>query len=457
MEAMDKSKTLINDLTQGSIIQKLFRFTAPMMLANTLQVCFNLVDMFFVGRYAGTSALSAVSIGGQLTTFMYIFYIGIATAGQICIAQAVGARRHGDMNGMIGNIVTLSVLTGALLMIVLPLLRPILRAINTPEDILSTTGTYLAVCTWFNIPVTLYNGLAGILRGMGDSRHPTIFISVATVVNIVLDYVFIARFRWGVAGAAWATVIGQTAAFVFALAYLYRNRAAFGFDFRPASLRPVKKYMAQLLRVGMPIAGKNAFINGSFLIINAQINHLGVVAVAVMGICQKLQSIINIIGMAMHDGTGSMVGQNFAARNMARVRQSVWCASGICVVFCIVLSALFLLFPKAIFGLFSSDPEVIAQAPAFMGVCCIIMLAFSLLSPVLGLINGVGNTKLNLYISIADSVVARLSLAMLFGYGLDMGALGFFLGNSAAGFVSVICGWIYFLSGKWERLPAIQA
>jgi len=454
---MVQNETLINDLTQGSIPRKLLRFTAPMMLANTLQVCFNLVDMFFVGRFAGTDALSAVSIGGQLTTFMYIFYIGIATAGQICIAQAVGAGRRSVMNGMIGNVLTLSALTGAILMVVLPLMYPILRAINTPDSILTSTSNYLAISVWFNIPVAMYNGLSGILRGMGDSRHPTIFVSIGTVVNIFLDYVFIALFRWGVVGAALATVIGQTAAFGTSLIYLYRNRKAFGFDFRLASLRPEKKYMSQLLRVGMPITAKNAFINGSFLVINAQINHIGVIAVAVMGICQKLQSIINIIGMAMHDGTGSMVGQNFAAGDNARVRKSVWNATGICVVFCACLCLLFLLFPQTIFGLFTNDPEVIALAPPFMGVCCIIMIGFSLMSPVIGLINGVGNTKLNMYISIADGVAARLSLAMLLGYGFDMGAIGFFLGNSLAGFVTVICGWIYFLSGKWEKQSILSA
>lgn len=448
---MDNNTALSLDLTQGSIPTKLIRFTLPIMLANAFQVAFNLVDMFFIGRFAGTDALSAVSVGGQLTTLMFSFFMGVATAGQICTAQAVGSGQRQELNLLIGNTITLSVLLGAVLMLVIPLAKPILRLMNTPEAILEDTVHYVVICSSVNILIALYNGLSGVLRGMGDSRHPTLFVAIATIINIVLDYLFIAKFQWGVAGAAWATILGQSSACIFALAFLYRHREEFGFDFQFRSFMPSRPHLSALLSIGTPIASKTFFINGSLLFVSAQINRLGVLAVAVTGISQKIQHIMSIISMAMNDGTASMVGQSFAAGDKARVRSTVWYATGLSLVFCAALILLFLAAPEWIFGLFTDDPEVLAMAPSFMKVCCLAILSLTLMCPTIGLINGVGNAKLNLIISVVDGVAARLLLAFLLGYTFHMGALGFFLGNTLAGYVTVIWGGVYFLSNRWEQ------
>ena len=441
--------TLGRDLTRGPILSQLIRFTLPIVVANMLQMAFNLVDMYFIGRYAGTDAFSAVSIAGQLTGLMFSFFMGIATAGQICTAQAVGAGQHRDLNGIIGNTMTLSIAVGAVLMLIIPLASPVLRLLNTPPEILADTVRYLIICASINIPVALYNGMSGILRGMGDSKRPTWFALVATVVNIILDYLFICRFRWGVAGAAWATIIGQLSACVFALAYLYRYRDKFGFNFRLQSLRPVKRFMSSLLKMGVPITVQSFFINGSIIFVGAQINRLGVLAVAVSGISQKLQSILGVFTMALNNGTASMVGQNFAAGDIPRVRRSVWDAVAVGLGFFVMISLLFLTMPHEIFSLFTRDTEVIAMAPAFMKVSCLAMLAMALMAPPIGLMNGVGNTALNMVISVADGVAARIALSLLFGNTLEMGVLGFYLGNSLAGFVTVIWGGLYFLRGRW--------
>lgn len=448
---MAKDQTLINDLTRGSVMRRLIRFTLPLMLANALQVGYNLVDMFFVGRFAGTDALSAVSIGGQITMMMFFAFLGVSMGGQIYVAQKVGAGRRDELNGIIGNTLTLCVITGVIFSAVIPLARPILRLLRTPEEILGQAVNYLVICTAGNVLVALYNGFSGILRGMGDSTRPTVFVSVATAINIVLDYIFVAVLRWGAAGAAAATVLGQCAACLAALGYLICKRKQFGFDFRPASFVPRWEHTAVLLGIGVPVAAKNLFINFSMLFVNAQINSLGVVAVAVTGISSKLQSVMNIMGQSMMDGTSSLVGQNMGSGKLDRVKSTVWDATLMGLGYCAVLSALFLLFPEQIFRIFSDDAAVLAQAGPFMLVCVVIMLSGALMAPTIGLINGVGYTVLNLVIAVADGVAARIALSLLLGYTCGMGALGFFLGNGLAGFVSVIGGGIYFLSGAWKK------
>lgn len=455
---MENNRTLINDLTQGSVMRRLIRFSLPLMLANVLQVCFNLVDMFFVGQFAGTDALSAVTIGGQVTHLMFSVFLGIATSGQIYVAQVVGAGRRRELNGIIGNVVTMSVIAGGILMVVIPLAQPLLRLMNTPESILAETARYLIICSYINILVALYNGLCGILRGLGDSSRPTLFIVVATLVNIVLDYLFVAVFHWGAAGAAWATLIGQSSACLFAVIYLFRNREAFGFDFKLSSLLPRRQHMAVLLRIGVPVTMKSLCITLSMLFVNVQINALGVLAVAVTGVSHKVQNLVLIMSNSMSDATASLVGQNMGAGKMERTRKVVWCALGFGMAYAVLLAVLFLLFPEQIFSFFTSDAEVIAMARPFMAVSAITAVTFGLMAPFLGLLNGVGATTLNLVIALADGVVARISLSLLFGYGLKMGALGFVLGNALAGFVSGIWGGGYFLSGRWKkRVPMITA
>ena len=455
---MATQRTLINDMTRGNVMKQLIRFSLPLMAANALQTGFNLVDMFFVGQFAGTEALSAVTIAGQLTMLMFSVFFGIATSGQIYMAQAVGAGARRDINDIIGNVITMSIVGGGVLMVIIPLARPVLTLMKTPESIMDQTIEYLVILSAINILVALYNGLSGILRGLGDSTSPTFFVAVATVVNIVLDYLFVAVFRWGSGGAAWATLIGQSSACVFAIVYLFKKREAFGFDFKLSSLIPKWRHMSVLLRIAAPVTAKSLFISLSMLFVNAQINGLGVLAVAVTGVSHKIQSLMLIVSNSMNDAAATLVGQNMGAGKLDRVKRTVWCATAFGAVFAAVLVALFLAFPTQIFSLFTNDPAVIAMARPFMMVAALTVVAFGTMAPYLGLINGVGNTMLNMFIALADGVIARIALSLRFGYALNMGALGFVLGNCLAGFVSVIGGGAYFLSGAWKkRAPMVSA
>lgn len=452
---MPKESTFINDLTEGGVMKRLIRFTLPLMLANLLQVCYNLVDMFFVGQYAGTDALSAVSVSSNVTMLMFFCFMGIATGGQIYVAQTVGAGRLEKLDKIVGNSLTLCVMTSLILMLVIPLAVPILNLINTPAEILDITRTYLIICTVGNLTVALYNGLCGILRGMGDSKHPTMFVAISTVVNIVLDYLFVAVFHWGVAGAAWATVIGQTTACVFALVFLFRKREKLGFDFRLSSFGLKAEHVKMILRIGAPIIIKNVCISISVIFVNAMIYSFGVTAAAVIGVCAKLQSLMQVISQAMMDGTSSMVGQNMGAGKPQRVKRVVWDATLLGACFAAVWTVLFLLFPHQIVGIFSNDAAVINMAPPFVAVCSLNMIAAALMSPTMGLINGVGDTVYNMIVAVADGVAARLALSLLLGFTAGMGALGFYLGNCLAGFVSVIGGGLYFLAGWWKKRGAL--
>jgi putative MATE family efflux protein len=251
-------------------------------------------------------------------------------------------------------------------------------------------------------------------------------------------------------GAALATVMGQSISFLWALSYLYRHRDAFGFDFRLASFRPDREVLPKLLKLGFPMCLQSAAIQISMLFVNSYINAYGVVASAVTGVGNKLGSITAVVTNALSTAGSSMVGQNIGAKKYDRVPRIISVSMVIDLSFAAILSLLTVFFPRTIFGLFNSDPEVLDMAMTYVPVAVLLYVGFALRSPFFGLINGSGNAKLNLILGLLDGVVCRIGLALLMGLGLKMGIMGFWLGNAFAGYVPFFIGGIYFLSGRWK-------
>ena len=260
----------------------------------------------------------------------------------------------------------------------------------------------------------------------------------------------------GTRQSAAATVISQAAAFVYALVFLLRRRSQFGFDFRLKSFALRRRQAGILLKLGLPIALQNTAVGTSIIVVNAWINSLGIVAAAVAGVGQKLQNIVSIMSEAVATAVATLTGQNMGAGEQARVKRTVWLAWALDLGFFAVMAAAFLLFPTQVFALFTNDAAVLAYAPSFMVACVVTMFGMAAMAPTIGLISGVGFTALNMAIGILDGVVARLSLSWLLGASMGMGVLGYYLGNGLAGMVSVLCGAVYFFSGRWKRRALVE-
>ena len=449
---MENNKTMARDLTQGGVTGLLLTFAFPLLCSNLLQTVYNMVDMVVIGQFVGKTGLSAVSIGGDVLGFVTFLIMGFSNAGQVIISQYIGAGRQDRVKGTIGTMFTLTFAMAVVLSLVFGLfLNQFLALMNTPEECLQYTWEYSVICIMGMVFIYGYNLVSAILRGMGDSKRPLMFIAVATVVNLVLDLVFVAGAHMGPAGAALATVIGQGVSFLWAIVYLYRRREAFGFDFKPASFRPDPAVLPQLIKLGLPMCLQSAAIHMSMLFVNSYINSYGVVASAVTGIGNKLGSITAVVTNALSTAGSSMVGQNLGARKYHRVPKIIGVSAVLDLAFALVLSALTVFFPRTIFGLFNSDPEVLDMAMTYIPVAVLLYMGFAARSPFFALINGSGNAKLNLTVGLLDGVVCRVGLAMLLGLVMDMGIMGFWLGNAFAGYVPFFIGGVYFLSGTWKR------
>ena len=450
--ASKSSDTLIRDLTQGSVTRLLLIFAFPLLCSNLLQTVYNMVDMIVIGQFVGREGLSAVSIGGDVLPFLTFLVMGFSNAGQVILSQYIGAGNRDRIRGTIGTMFTVTFISAVGLTIVCYLgLDAFLHAMNTPAECFDYARQYGLTCVLGLVFIYGYNLVSAILRGMGDSKHPFIFIAVATVVNLVLDLVFVAGLGMGPFGAALATVIGQGVSFLWAIFYLYRHKESFGFDFKPASFKPDPEVLPKLIRLGLPMILQSAAINFSMLFVNSYINSYGVVASAVTGVGNKLGSITAVVTNALSTAGSSMVGQNLGAEKYHRVPKIIGVSMVIDLAFAALLSFLTICFPRTIFGLFNSDPQVLDMSMTYIPVAVLLYVGFAMRSPFFALINGSGNAKLNLIVGLLDGVICRVGLAMLMGLAMGMGIMGFWLGNAFAGYMPFLIGGVYFLTGKWKR------
>jgi putative MATE family efflux protein len=449
---MEGKKTMIRDLTQGNLTSLMIRFSLPFMAANLMNMLYTLVDLAIVGKFVGSIGLSAVSVAGQITMICYAVGSGYGNGSQIYIAQLVGAGRKKELNETIGTVLTFCGLISLVICTLgITLARPLLTLLNTPDEAMSSAIVYLRVCCC-GFPFTyIFATFSDMLRGMGDSKRPFVIISVSAVMNIILDFLFIAGFNWGAFGAAFATVLSQVFSCVFAMIYLYRRRESFGFDFKRSSFRIVGERLKIVTKLGAPLIVMTMAINISMMIVTAYVNAYGVTATAVAGVGGKLYSVMNVVTSAVQAATASMVGQNLAAGKQDRATKTVYIGWAICLGFFAIVAACCLLIPRQIFGIFSSDPDVLELAVDYLRIAVWMFLAFALMAPTLGLINGVGFTSLNLVVALLDGVAARIGFSLLFGITLGYGLRGFWIGSALAGYVSVILSAIYFFSMKWKK------
>ncbi len=445
-----KEHALQRDLTRGPLLPQMISFTIPFVLANLLQTMYTIADLAIVGHFAPEGDLAAVSISGQITMLMTLIGVSLASGGQIYTAQLLGQGRKKDLNSAIGTFLSFTAIVAvAVAALGIALGRSLLRWLNTPGESYASAAQYLIICCFGMLFVFGYNAVCAVLRGMGESRAPTAFIAVFALLNVFGDLLLVKGMGMGATGAAIATAISQLAAFLLALLYLYRRRAEAGFDFRRTTFRIRPGPLGITVRLALPLIVMQLAINISMLVVNSYINDFGVAAASVAGIGNKLYSIVSTVSGAFSAAMATIVGQNIGARQTGRIRQAMRISVVINLAFFAVIALVSLLYPRFVFRIFTGEEDIVALATQYLHIAVWVYLAFALMHPALGLINGVGNTSLNLVIGVLDGVAARIGLSLLLGSRLGM--WGYFWGYCLAGYVSVLLSWIYYFSGRWTR------
>ena len=447
-----RTKSISKNFTSGSIPKQLLVFMLPFMASNALQVFYSTIDMIIVGEYVGTPGLSAVSQSSQILNFATMVCFGFSNGGQVLISQALGAGKRKEMSRIIGTLFSLISIFAITLSVVFLTARGwILDIMNIPAESYAFAEDYLIICGAGLFFTAGYNMVSAVRRGMGDSKRPFLFICIASFVNLVLDILFTGIFKWEVAGAAWATIIGQAVSFLFSLWYLFRHKEEFGFDFSLESFKISKHYTKMILSLGTPMAIQSGCINLSMLYVSSMVNDVGVVASATFGVGIRIDDIINKISQGIQFAALPMISQNIAAGEQKRAVKVVHWAWIYSLIMTVVSMIGYVVFGKQLFMIFSDDPAVHEMSGTFVKAILWMFPALAVMRGTGAFIQGIGNAKFSMVLALLDGVVLRIGLSWLFGIVLNWGFYGFVLGYALAPYGNAIPGMIYFLSGKWKK------
>ena len=439
------------DLTDGPILKTLIVFAIPIIITNLVQLLYGMVDLIIIGQYCGSVGTVGVSTGGEMSDLMTPIASAFSTAGQIYIAQLVGAREEKSIQDTIGTLLTLMIGISAVMMAgTIVFNSAILKLLNCPPEAEQQAATYMMI-TAVGMPFVFgYNAICGVLRGMGESKRPLLFVLVAASVNVVVDYVFVAIFKMEAAGAAIATVLSQMGSCAAAFFYLYKRRGQFDFRLSRSYFKIQRKPLIVLLKLGLPMLVRIIAVQYSMLWVKANVNSYGLVVSATNSVGGKLEKFLNIFVQGVDGGAGAMMGQNLGARKYERTKKIVFTTLGCTMVFAVFSASAALLIPRTLFGIFTSDQAVIDYGVTYMSIIAVSYFVSAFCSSFKALITGAGEVILGLFVGILDGVICRIGISLFCVYVLDLGATGYFWGTALCQVVPGIVCLGYFVSGKWR-------
>lgn len=344
------------NLTTGSVFKNVIIFSLPYLLSYFLQTLYGMADLFIIGQFEGVASTTAVSIGSQVMHMITVMLVGLAMGTTVSIGQAIGSKDKKRVAEGIGNTVILFMGVALVLMTVLLLLtKPIVTVMSTPQEAIMGTISYLTIC-FIGIPfITAYNIISAIFRGMGDSKSPMYFITIACVANIVLDYVFIGGLHLGPAGAALGTTCAQVISVMISLVMIIRQREKFSLSRK--DFRLSHNIMGQILKIGIPIALQDGFIQVAFMIITIIANQRGLNDAAAVGIVEKIISFLFLIPSSMLSTVSALGAQNIGAGKRQRANETLRYAVMITVGFGIIVGIFMQFFASPVVALFTDASD----------------------------------------------------------------------------------------------------
>lgn len=353
---MDQKKTLMTD---GIIWKHLIRFAFPLFLGGLFQQLYNTVDSWVVGHYCGDNALAAVSSSGSLCFLLVGFFQGVFMGGSVIISRHYGAQNHEEVDKSVHTLVVFSLVLGVVLSILGVILTPtLLRWMGTPANVMPNSVLYFRIYCAGMMALVLYNTATGIFQALGDSRHPLYYLVISSLANVILDFLFVAVFDWGVSGAALATVLGQLLSAVLAFAHLMSGR--FIVHIKLSKLRPDLDILKQIIRLGLPSGVQNSVIAIANVVVQSNINAFGDFAMAGCGSYSRIEGFVFLPITSLTMAMTTFISQNLGAGKRDRARKGARQGVLMTISFAELVGIVFFLFAPQLIGLFSSTPEVLA-------------------------------------------------------------------------------------------------
>ncbi|MDO5409790.1 MAG: MATE family efflux transporter [Lachnospiraceae bacterium] len=443
------------DMTVGAPWKSIVAFSIPMLIGNIAQQLYNTVDSIIVGRYVGDNALAAVGSAGPLLNLLLVLFIGISVGAGIMVSQHFGAKRREELSGTIGCCVALTAIASLILMVGSPwIVRPILKLLNTPDTIIDWCTSYLIILMVGIAGMAYYNILSGILRGMGDSVSALLYLMVATILNIILDLVFVAVFEMGVAGVALATSIAQAVSAVLCFWRLAHMKDVF--DFKLHYMKLDRKHSMTIIRLGLPSGLTQAIFSMAMIIVQSLTNSFGEAFIAANVIVMRVDGFAMMPNFSFGTAMTTYAGQNVGARKYDRVTEGAKQGTLIAMAVSASITVVLLTFGKYLMGIFTETAELVDLSMRMMWILAVGYIAMAVTQSLSGVMRGAGDTMTPMWISLITTVVIRVPVA----YGISWLTRTPELPNGRCEcvFISLLCSWvlgaiitaIFYRRGKWK-------
>ncbi len=444
------------DMTEGSPGKKIIAFAIPMLIGNVAQQLYNTVDSIVVGRYVGDNALAAVGSAGPILNLLLVLFVGISVGASIMVSQYFGAKQREELSYSIGCSITLTAISSLIIMALAPfVIRPLLHLLNTPDSIMDWCSSYLMILFIGIAGMAYYNILSGILRGLGDSVSALLYLLVATVLNIILDLVFVAVFQMGVAGVALATAIAQAVSSVLCILKLARMGDIF--DLKLSYLKPRRKHTADMIRLGLPSGITQAIFSMAMIIVQSLTNSFGEMFIAANVIIMRVDGFAMMPNFSFGTAMTTYAGQNVGARKYDRVEQGAKEGTLISVAISAAITTLILIFGKYLMQIFTETDALVDLSMRMMRILAVGYIAMAVTQCLSGVMRGAGDTMTPMWISLITTVLIRVPLA----YGIAWMTRSPELpnGRSECIFISLLGSWVLgavitwlsYKKGTWKK------
>ncbi len=395
------------DMCEGPILKKMLMFAFPLMLSSVLQLLFNAADIIVVGRFAGDDSLAAVGSTSSLINLITNLFIGLSIGANVLVARYFGAKKEEELRDTVHTAMALSIIGGLALTVIGVVFAPIiLRLMQSPPEVINLATVYLRVYFGGIIATMVYNFGSAILRAIGDTKRPLYFLSIAGVVNVVLNLIFVIFFHWGVFGVGMATVISQVISAFLVVRCLMREQG--GIRLEPRRIKVHRGKLIQIMQIGIPAGFQGMLFSLSNVVIQSSVNSFGNIVVAGNSAASNIEGFVFVAMNAFYQAAISFMGQNVGAGKYKRVNRVVITAEGCVLVIGLVLGTLTVVFGRPLLGIYSDTPEVLAAGEVRLGIICSVYFLCGMMDTMVGALRGLGYSIAPMIVSLLGACAFRL-------------------------------------------------
>ena len=434
---------MTNDMTKGNPVKLILLFSIPLLIGNVFQQFYSMVDTIIVGRFVGVDALAAVGATGSMVFLVNGFATGLTSGFAVLVSQKFGAKDENGLRKAVASAVTLTVISVIVVTLVSLIgAKPLLKLMNTPENIMGDAHTYIKIIYGGVVATVAYNLIASILRALGDSKTPLYFLIVSSVLNVVLDLVFIINFKMGVAGAAYATIISQGVSAILCLIYTYKKFIILRLKKEDFNVK--RKYYHKHLKIGIPMALQFSITSIGIMTVQAALNVFGSIVIASYTAASKALQLVMQPAITFGVTMATYCGQNLGAKEYGRIKEGVKECTKISIITSIIAGAVLIFLGKYFVMMFISNPdaEILKYAQQVLDISAIFFIPLGLIFIYRNALQGIGDSFVPMMAGVYE-LVARAIVAFTLPRYLYF--IGICLADPVAWFAAVIpLGITYF-------------